>query len=292
MNTHMTSEISYKPVNSPIKWVGGKSRLRKRIIPLLPAHTCYVEVFGGAGWVLFGKPPSKVEVFNDIDSELINFFRIVRTRSEELVEAFELELVSREKFTDLANADVTKMNELERAHRFYYLIMAGWGGELNYPRFQTSINDGGHGNRLIGALKYLRDRIDPVHARLKTVIIEHLDWAACINRYDNEQTIFYLDPPYPKNGVNYYHNMRGIEDHQRLADRLKVTKGKWILSSYDTEEVRKMYADFHIERVESYSGMRTKRDDMTRVKNEEVLIINYQIPSSVEVSTEAPAKLF
>lgn len=63
-----------KMLNSPIRWVGGKSRLRKHIIPLIPPHTCYVELFAGGAWVLFGKQPSPVEVLNDIDQELINFF--------------------------------------------------------------------------------------------------------------------------------------------------------------------------------------------------------------------------
>src|SRR5438552_4674528 len=69
-------------LNSPFKWVGGKSRLRKAIIDLLPPHTCYVEPFAGAAWVLFGKPPSDVEVLNDIDQELVNFFRVVKYRYE------------------------------------------------------------------------------------------------------------------------------------------------------------------------------------------------------------------
>ena len=73
---------AYKMLNSPFKWVGGKSRIRKAIIPILPPHTCYVEPFAGAAWVLFGKPPSDVEVLNDIDQELINFFRIVREKPE------------------------------------------------------------------------------------------------------------------------------------------------------------------------------------------------------------------
>jgi DNA adenine methylase len=66
-------------LNAPICWMGGKHRLRKEIIKRLPQHTCYVEVFGGAGWVLFGKDPSPVEVYNDIDGELVNFFRVVKT---------------------------------------------------------------------------------------------------------------------------------------------------------------------------------------------------------------------
>ena len=82
-------------INSPFRWVGGKSRLRRHIIPLLPPHTCYVEPFAGAAWVLFGKPPSSVEVINDIDQELINFFRVIKERPEELIASFEWDLVSR-----------------------------------------------------------------------------------------------------------------------------------------------------------------------------------------------------
>ena len=77
------SKAEYKPLNSPIKWVGGKSRLRKYIVPLIPSHTCFVDLFAGGAWVLFGKPKSEVEVLNDFDEELINFFRIVKYKPEE-----------------------------------------------------------------------------------------------------------------------------------------------------------------------------------------------------------------
>lgn len=76
-------------LNSPFKWVGGKSRLRKQIIALLPEHTCYVEPFAGAAWVLFGKPPSNVEILNDIDQDLITFFRVVKEQPEDLIASFE-----------------------------------------------------------------------------------------------------------------------------------------------------------------------------------------------------------
>src|SRR5438105_2379651 len=104
--------------NSPFKWVGGKSRLRKQIVRLLPEHSCYVEVFGGAAWVLFAKKPSAVEVLNDIDEELITFFRVVKQRPEELLAAFNWDLVSRAEFDRLAGSDPRKLNEVERAHRF------------------------------------------------------------------------------------------------------------------------------------------------------------------------------
>jgi len=268
-------------LNSPFKWVGGKSRLRKPIIDLLPEHTCYVEPFCGAAWVLFGKPPSDVEVLNDLDQELVTFFRVVKGKPEELIASFEWELVSRAEFERLANLEPSKLTDVQRAHRFYYLIMAGWGGELNYPRFQTSITDGGHGNRLIGALETLQERLRPVHNRLHTVIIENLDWRECINRYDRPGTVMYVDPPYPENGCNYAHNMRDWDSHRELAERLNRTQCRWILSSYDIPEIRELFAPHYIISVQSASGMRVKKNDNSRVLNREVLITNYAPPQKV-----------
>jgi DNA adenine methylase len=265
-------------IRSPIKWAGGKSRFREQIVSLLPNHSCYIEPFSGAAWVLFAKPRSDVEVLNDIDGELVNFFRIVKHHPEEFIDTFKMELVSREEFNRLANLDTSKMTELDRAHRFYYIIMAGWGGELNYPRFQTSISDGGHGNRLIGALKFLEERIYPVHERLSKVIIENLDWRDCFKKYDSEKTVMYLDPPYPGNGVNYLFNMRDWEDHIELANALKKAKSKWILSSYDNADVKALFSGIeNIKIIETsrYSGMKKKKNGTEMTKNQEVLILNF-----------------
>jgi DNA adenine methylase len=277
-------------INSPIKWVGGKSRLRKQIISLFPQeeHSCYVEPFGGAAWVLFGKPPSPVEVLNDIDQELINFFQVVKDKPEELIHSFEMELVSRAKFDRLAALNPSELSEIQRAHRFYYLIMAGWGGELDYPRFQTSITDGGHGNRLIGALKNLRKRIEPVYERLRTVIIENLSWEECFARYDKENTLMYLDPPYPGNGCNYAHNMKRWEEHKQLVSVITSAKCKWILSSYDTDEIKSLFTDesgIYFMKVQSSSGMKTQKNSKTRVINREVLITNFQPPAQINIES-------
>lgn len=271
---------SYKMLNSPIRWVGGKSRLRKQIIPLIPEHSCYVEPFAGGAWVLFGKKTSPVEVLNDIDQELVNFFSVLKHKPEELVQSFEWELVARAEFERLASLDPASLSDVNRAHRFYYLIMAGWGGELDYPRFQTSITDGGHGNRLIGALKHLRERLQPVHERLRTVIIENLSWEDCLDRYDRPKTFMYLDPPYPQNGCNYKHNMQDWEDHRRLAIRLAEAKCKWLLSSYDAPEVREMYAGYNIIPIQSISGMNAKKNSGERVVNREVVVANFDTGSS------------
>ena len=271
-------------LNSPFKWVGGKSRLRKFIIPMIPPHTCYVEPFAGAAWVLFGKPKSDVEIINDIDEELITFFRVVREKPEELIASFEWELVSRAEFNRLANVDPQCLTDVQRAHRFYYLIMAGWGGEARYPRFQSSIRDGGHGNRLVGALKSLRERIAPIHRRLQTVLIENMDWQDCVERYDSTTTVMYLDPPYLGNGVNYKFNMRGKDDHQAIAGQLARIKGYWILSSYDTQEIRDLFGGYEVTPIRSSSGMRTSESERQvgrhRTINQEILITNFTPPMS------------
>jgi len=267
-------------INSPFKWVGGKSRLRKQIISLLPKHTCYVEPFAGAAWVLFGKEPSDVEILNDIDQEIVTFFRVIKEKPEEFIRSFDFEMVSRSEFQRQARFNPQELEDVQRAHRFYYLIMAGWGGELRYPRFQTSITDGGHGNRLIGALETLRSRIEPVHKRLKTVLIENLPWEECITRYDRQGVVMYIDPPYPENGVNYAHNMRSWDEHKNLAAYLNKAQCNWILSSYDLPEVRELYPICHVISVESASGMKAAKNAKERTINREILISNYAPASS------------
>lgn len=282
----------YKIVNSPIKWAGGKSRFRKRIVSLLPEHTCYAEPFCGAAWVLFAKPPSEVEVINDINSELTTFFKVLKNQPDQFIDSFEFELVSREQFNKYAemNEDqISSLSDVERAHRFFYLIMAAWGGELNYPRMQVSVTDGGHGNRLFGAIEHIKQRIMPVYQRLKTVIIENQDWTKIFSIYDSPTTFFYVDPPYPQNGVNYLHNMRSWNDHKRLAGVLASTQGKWLLSSYDNEEVRNLYTDFNIIPVQAASGMKVKKGSKERVINKEVFILNYEAILNYETENDVYA---
>jgi DNA adenine methylase len=279
----------YQMLNSPFKWVGGKSRLRKQIIDLFPQHTCYVELFAGAAWVLFGKPPSSVEVLNDIDQDLINFFRVIKEKPTELIASFEWELVSRAEFERLAKLDASKLTDIQRAHRFYYLIMASWGGEFHYPRFQTSITDGGHGNRLFGALQTLEKRVKPIHERLRTVIIENLDWQECFERYNRPGALMYIDPPYPENGCNYVYNMRERSDHELLATKLNQAQCQWILSSYDTPFIRDLFAGYTIVPLESKSGMDTEKNGNTRVTNKEVVILNYT-PLTITRPISFPSK--
>ena len=216
------------------------------------------------------KNRARVEVLNDIDGELMNFFRVVKNHPEELIRSFDWDLSSREEFNRLLRQDPAKLSEVERAHRFYYIIMASWGGELGSARFQTSVFDQGHGNRLVGALQTLEQRIRPAYKRLQTVIIESLSWEECMKHYDSEGTFFYLDPPYPANRCNYQHNMRSWDSHRSLAEHLRQLKAKWLLSTYDTEEIRDTFAGCELTGVSFPSGMAGNG-----YRNKEILITNY-----------------
>lgn len=237
----------------------------------------------------FWQAPNDVEVLNDVHQELVTFFRVVKEKPDELIASFEWELVARAEFERLADLDPLQLTDVQRAHRFYYLIMAGWGGESEFPA-PTSISDGGHGNRLIGALKRLENRIRPVHDRLRTVLIENLDGEKCIDRYDRGKTVMvmYVDPPYPGNGVNYKYNMKDWAEHDRLAKRLAESECKWILSSYDAPEVRDMYDGYRIIPVQSYSGMKTKKNSSERVFNREVLVLNFDPPDEQTAPSDEP----
>ena len=249
-------------IDAPICWVGGKSRLRKHIIQRLPEHTCYVEVFGGAGWVLFGKEPSKVEVYNDIDGELVNFFRVIKNCHRAFVMAFDLILVSRKLFTDFVNAKPEDLDEIQRAVRFYYIIKTSFGGKWASPHF-------GYKRKGKAALNLdsLYETISSVHRRLRRVYIEDCSYEEVIRRYDGPETVFYLDPPYYNIPV-YMYNLKH-EDFEHIASILKGIEGKFLFSINDHKAIRELFKEFIIEEVSvRYSiGPNDKRVGELLVRN-------------------------
>lgn len=232
-------------MNSPIKWIGGKRILRKEIIPLIPKCKCYVEVFGGAGWVLFGKNEKdhKVEVYNDINSELINFFKVVKYKNNEFLERFNYLLVAREIFDDFKYQDISKLSDVDRAFRFWYLLKYSYGGRKN------TLNDYSFGyskERKPPKLDNQKKLIDESYDRLKDVIIENLDYEVLLKKYDGKDTVFYLDPPYLVKGKFYGEFEFTKEDHIKLKENLSNINGKWILSINDNEFFRELYKEFNI----------------------------------------------
>jgi len=254
-------------MQSPLCWMGGKSNLRKTIIPMIPQHKTYVEAFAGAAWVLFGKDPkmSRVEVLNDIDGELINFYRVLKRRANKFLNGFEWLLVSREVFNELKKVDPSRLSPEERAVRFFFLVKASILAKQG--TFSTS-----PGRRPAVNLEKLEAMVRAVHDRLKGVTIERLDFEKLIRLYDRRETFFYLDPPYW--GMRHYTFNFTEEQHERLAEVLGAIKGRFILSYNDVRPIRRLYKGHKLQKVnprytaQSVSGR-------TAMKGNELLIRNF-----------------
>jgi DNA adenine methylase len=250
--------------NSPIRWVGGKSRLRKTILERIPEHQCYVEVFGGAAWVLFAKEPSPAEVYNDVDGELVNLFLILQRRPEEFCKAFNNMLYAREIFESLKGTDPKWLDEITRAVRFFFLIRTSFGGRME--AFGTTT-----GRSLTLNLEALPALVEGAHERLQKVQIEHLTYELCLEKYDRPHAFFYLDPPYFEDEKFRY--AMGPGRHRELRDRLEGLQGRWLLSYNDHDEIKRLYEGFDIEKVKATYQLGQKGGRAKRVH--ELLIRNY-----------------
>lgn len=251
-------------------WVGGKSLLANRIVELLPKHTCYVEVFGGGGSVLFRKYASKHEVFNDINSDLINLYRVVKSKRDEFIKEMDLILVSREEFDRYMEMDVDSLSDVERAARFFYIVKTAFGAKVAGSSFGTAIHNPNRLNPLdIDRL------VRSVHSRIARVTFENLPYAKLIEKYDSDTTVFYLDPPYY--GVEDYYgkNIFSSADFAVLADILNGVKGKFIFSINDCPFIREAVLDkykFNYQEVTTNYSVGAKT---TITDQPELLIYNF-----------------
>jgi len=253
-------------MNSPLKYIGGKSKLANTIIDMIPEHKSYCEVFAGAAWVFFRKEPSKYETINDLDSDLVCFYRVLQNHLEEFVRQFKFILVSRELWEDWKRQqDAGGLTDIQRAARYYYLQRMCFGGRVK----NRSYGSPGPMSRPGINLLRIEQELSEAHLRLSRVHIENLLWQKFIERYDREQTFFYLDPPYYKTPF-YNHNLE-LADYQEMAQILARVKAKFILSINDHPDMRKTFKGFKIHPVKlNYTVSKGKQ---TPAK--EFLIRNY-----------------
>ena len=226
-----------------VPWIGGKRRLAKHILPLFPAHTCYVEPFCGAAALYFLKTPSKIEVINDINGELVNLYRMVKHHLEEFVRQFKWALVSRQIYKWLQDTPEETLTDIQRAARFYYLQKQAFGGKVADHTFGTSTTSAPRFNLL-----RIEEELSMAHLRLSRTLIEHLDWHQCIERYDRPHTLFYCDPPYW--GTEGYGVEFGLENYDHMADLARRIKGKMIISVNDIPEMRQVFNGLNMQSVD------------------------------------------
>lgn len=252
-------------MNSFISWIGGKKLLRKSILENFPTnenYNRYIEVFGGAGWVLFAKERhAELEVYNDVNGDLINLFRCTKYHPEALQKELEFILMSREQFFDAKEQMVTMrgLTDIQRAAKFYILIKESFGTDLH--------SFGVRPKNMEKAIDYILS----VSKRLNNVVIENQDFDRILKTYDKKETLFYLDPPYYK-AEAYYSDRFTPEDHIRLKGALERIKGKFLLSYNDCEYVRKLYHDYCIVEIERTHNLIQGKE---KPKYKELLIKNY-----------------
>ncbi len=254
-------------MKSPLSgYVGGKSRLVKKILERIPDHTCYAEPFAGAAWPLFAKDPSKVEVLNDVNSDLVTLYRVIQHHLEELVRQFKWLLCSREEFERQKKVRPETLTDIQKAARFYYQLKLSFGGRVASPTFGRSVLQPPRLNLL-----RIEEELSAAHIRLSRVYIENMSYAELIRRYDRLVTFFYLDPPYMGCETDYGKNVFGPEDFARLAELLNGLQGRFLLSLNDTPEVRQIFGAFNIEAVTTTYSVANG----SRTPAKEVFITNY-----------------
>ncbi len=250
-------------MNSPISRIGGKKLLRDEIIKRFPDDIeRYVEVFGGAGWVLFRKDKhAAMEIYNDLDGQLVNLFRCIKHHAAELERQLDFMLTSRQTFYDVRScAEVQGFTDIQRAAQFYYLIKISFGSNIQ--------SFGCNKKNLSSAV----ERLKAVQERLATVLIEQKDFAKLMQSYDNPKTLFYCDPPY-HGTEKYYTEQFSQDDHVRLFNCLSQLNGRFILSYNDDAYIRELYQDFRVETISRNHNLAAKSGESKRYN--ELIICNF-----------------
>lgn len=258
-------------MNSILSWMGGKSLLAKQIVERIPEHRCYCEVFAGAAWVLFKKEESSVEIINDINTDLVTLYRVVKHHLDEFIRYLRWLLVSRDEFQRFKEENPETLTDIQRAVRFYYLVRSGYASRITAPVFSMTAT----GRSSLNLLRIEED-LSAAHLRLARVYIENLPFEKLINRVDKPFTFFYLDPPYYGHEDCYGPGIFTRDDYGRLAEVLRGIQGRFLLSINDVPEIRRIFDGYYCEEVKtSYTA--SGGDKRKRIT--ELLIRNYEMTS-------------
>lgn len=237
----------------PFAYYGGKTTLAARIVALLPEHRHYVEPFAGSLAVLLAKPPSKLETVNDIDQDLMLFWRVCRDRFEDLARVAALTPHSRAEHVAARDFDV--VDELERARRVWVLLSQGRTGTLRTTGWRFYADPAGTSTPMPGYLAGYVGRIPAGAWRLRQVSLECRPALDVIEDYGRHpEVLIYADPPYvgTTRAVGYRHEMGAADDHRDLAAALQRCRATVVLSGYHSPLYDELYADWH--RIEMSSG--------------------------------------
>jgi DNA adenine methylase len=266
-------------MKTPISYYGGKQTMLKHLLELMPEHTIYCEPFFGGGALFFAKPKSEVEIINDSNGEVINFFRVVKTRFSELQKEIKATLHSRELYKKamVVYEHPEMFSDVKRAWAFWTLTNQGFASMIGSWGF-------GKTNSKERAIAHKREDFTVAYAnRLKMAQIESNDALKVIARADSKDTFFYVDPPYIGSDMGHYAGYLE-SDYEKLLEALSKVKGKFLLSSYPSTILTRFIKKhkWKTKRVEKFVAV-TKHTDK---KKTEMLVYNFDPAKTKMMATD------
>jgi len=275
VETQKEERMIFRIASRFFPYTGGKHFLVKKLLPLIPPHRVYVEVFGGAAALLFAKQPSQEEVYNDIDSNLVNVFMVVRDRKDEFLKRLEWLPFSRElyaRFTkDLDEGKI--IDPLERAVAFFYCMRSCFAG-----RFGSGWAFTRKGPSRASRWANVPESLASIAERIRKLDIDHLDFRQCIKNRDAPDVFFFLDPPYLD--VKQANKLAMTEqDHVDLADLLLSVQGKWLLTYGNHPLIRRLYRNrgFVVQTIRSSMASRKWGQGLREGALVNLVIRNYRL---------------
>jgi DNA adenine methylase len=259
----------------PLTYYGGKQTLSKRIISLIPKHNLYCEPFFGGGAVFFAKEPSEVEIINDTNGDIINFYKVIKTKFRKLEREIRSTLHSRQyhQSAKIVLGYPFLFDEVKRAWAVWVLCNQSFGARMD--------NVWGYDfkqNTTPKRLQHKRALFTTAYAeRLEEAQIECRDALQIIEKTDSKDCFFYLDPPYHNSNQGHYKGYTE-QDFINLLEKLKNIKGKFLLSSYPSEilEAYTKKNKWFTQKIELPVSIHLNRDVKPKMKTE-VLTANYEI---------------
>jgi len=252
----------------PMAYYGGKTRLAPSIAAALPEHLHYVEPYAGGLSVLLAKTPSRMETVNDLDGDLMCFWRVLRERPEDLVRACALTPHSRAEHED-AYGDLSGLEEVERARRVWVRLSQGRAGTLKRTGWRHFVDAAASRGSMPGNLHGYLERMLAAAARLHEVSLECRPALELVESYGRHRsTLLYVDPPYlgsTGRTRNYRTEMMGQGAHQDLARALRSCRATVVLSGYDSDLYADLYGDWHRTELSTYTTQGTGARERTEV---------------------------
>lgn len=240
----------------PFGYFGSKVKIARQIVALMPEHSGYIEPFAGSLSVLLAKPAVGLEVVNDLDGDLMTFWRMLRDQPEELVRICSLTPHSRSEY-DASWPIPSDVPDLERARRVWVKLSQGRSGVLRRTGWRYNEAPRGRTTMMPGTIRGYVDRMVTVADRLRDVSLECRPALEIISRYGRvPDNLLYIDPPYLGSvrtwGNNYAVEMRSDDEHRALADALADCSATVVLSGYPSDLYDQLFTGWH--RAEIQAG--------------------------------------